>query len=536
MKSIYKILCMMITCGFLVAACDTDELHDLDINPQAVNEIDMNFLFTAAQLSAASGGSSGDNRFIDWRTNIGMCSYAIQHLANGGQGGIFPGDRYTHNSETSHAPFRWGYGDQLKNLADILQQTGPGGFAEGKNLNMREASRILRAWRFQRLTDFYGRIPYFEALKATAEDQIFFPQYDTQSAVYADLLRELDEASAALNASNPDEGFSAADLFFDGDITKWKRFGYSVMLRAAMRVSNVDQSLADTYVAKAIAGGVMASNDDNVWVPLDIGPSEWQNQNGISRAFFPGDGGQPSYLSNTLVDWLKGTDPNSAADDDPRLMILSGGIVDWSPSEYVVKDADPLNQKGMPNGQDQAGLDVIEGFPVVAADTYSRINFLLMQDDEPYMIMNYGEVELLLAEAAERGIGGASDAATHYENGVRASMQHFTPYDASLTVDDAAVDAYLATYPYGVTKPALEMIGEQLWVNGFLNWWESWSNWRRTGFPTLTPVNFPGNETNGTIPQRLRYPEFEIANPNFDAGKTTPDEYTTLVWWAGGAD
>ena len=86
------------------------------------------------------------------------------------------------------------------------------------------------------------------------------------------------------------------------------------------------------------------------------------------------------------------------------------------------------------------------------------------------------------------------------------------------------VTTYLATYPYNVAKPALEMIGDQYWVNHFLNWWEAWSNWRRTtgdpaspnGYPVLIPINYPGNVTGGKIPQRLKYPNAEVAgNPNF---------------------
>jgi hypothetical protein len=158
------------------------------------------------------------------------------------------------------------------------------------------------------------------------------------------------------------------------------------------------------------------------------------------------------------------------------------------------------------------------------------------------MLMNYGEVELLLAEASERSIGGLTPAGAkdHYEKGVKASMQMYTIYqdddDPSMTVSDAQVAAYLAAHPYGVEKPALEMIGEQLWVNHFLNWWEAWSEWRRTGFPRLVPTNYPGNVTGGKIPQRLRYPASEVGgNPNFSSGATTND-FITEVWWAGGPE
>jgi len=539
MKQLHKYFLTMILAVIFVAGCDTDSLHELNVSPQYVNELNLNFLFTSAQLGSASGGSAGDNRYIDWRTNIGMCSYAIQQLANAG-GGIAPGDKYTDNPETASAPFEFIYGDELNNLGAVLRQTSTGGYAEGKNLNLRQAARILRALLFHRLTDYYGSIPYSEALQGM--DKVYFPKYDKQKAIYADLLKELDEASAAISDANPDEGFAAADLYFEGDIAKWKKFGYSIMLRLAMRISNVDAATAGTYVGKAVAGGVFESNDDNVWVQMALAPSQWVNQNGISRAFYPGDGGQPTFLSKTFIEWLKGANLNDASDDDPRLMIFSGGIGDWVPPKWTPTTTDPLKQKGMPNGYDAPGLQVYEGAPkpVDQDATYSKINPVMLDNDEPYMIMNYAEVEFLMAEAAERNLGGLApgDALEHYEAGVKAAMQMYTPYDASLSVTDGEVTTYLATYPYaGTTQQKLEMIGEQMWASKFLNWWEAWSDWRRTGFPVLTPTSYPGNITGGTIPQRLKYPNAEVAgNPNFSAGATTPNLYTTKVWWAGGPE
>lgn len=514
--------------------CNRESLHNLNIDPQSGPTINLNFLFTSAQLGAASGGSAGDNRYIDWRTNIGMASTAIQQIAVT-EGIANAGDKYQHNPETSSAPFEFIYGDQLKYLAEILRQVAPGGFAEGQYPNMVQAARILRAFLFQRLTDYYGSIPYFEALKGKDN---FFPGYDKQKDIYADLLKELDEATAAFGAEDPADGFKAADLYYNGDVSKWKKWGYSIMLRMAMRLSNVDATTANTYVAKAIQGGVFTSNADNTIVPMAIGPSQWTDQNGLSRAFFPGDGGNQSYLSATLVDWLKGADAGSVADDDPRLMIFTAGKGVWTPGGFTPIDANPLTQKGMPNGKDQSQLNQIEGFTVNKDSVYSKINPSLLNLDEPYMLMNYGEVQLMLAEAAERSIGGLTPAGAkaYYDEGVKASMQMYTIYDPSFVVSDAAVANYLSTYAYGVSKPALTMIAEQYWANHFLNWWEAWSNWRRTGLPALIPTNYPGNVTNGTIPQRLMYPDAEAGgNPNFAAG-ASPNDYTTKVWWAGGPE
>jgi hypothetical protein len=538
MKYLRKLTYCTTIIGILVAGCNKDELKNLNINPQALSTIDVNFLFSSAQLGAASGGSQGDNRYIDWRTNIGMASTAIQELAATGDISN-TGDKYLHNPETSSAPFEFIYRD-IRSLGEIVKQTDKGGWAEGKNNNTRQAARILKAFLFHRLTDYYGSIPYFEAMQA--QQGVFFPKYDKQKDIYADLLKELDEATAAFTAPDPGDGFAAADLYYNGDIAKWKKWGYSLMLRLAMRVSNIDAGTANTYVAKAVAGGVFQSNADNVVVPMAEGPSQWTNQNGISRAFYPGDGGNMTFLSKTLIDFLKGSNTESVADDDPRLMIITGGIGIWSASNggtWQPTNTNPIDQKGMPNGQDLSMLKQIEGNNNLNPDsTYSKINPKLLDLAEPYMLMNYGEVELLLAEAAQRGIGGlnAGGAEAFYNEGVKASMQMYTIYDPSFVVTDAQVAAYLAAYPYNVAKPALEMIGQQLWVNHFLNWWEAWSEWRRTGFPVLVPTNYPGNVTGGTIPQRLRYPNAEAAgNPNFKTGASAND-YTTKVWWAGGPE
>jgi hypothetical protein len=544
MKHIIKFSLGALLVGILTVSCDTTALHDLNINPNAVNTINLNYFFTSAELGIASGGSRGDNRYIDWRTNIGMGAHAVQQFATTSSGLLVTGDKYIDSDpEINAAPFTYWLEDTGRSTAEILKQTATGGFAAGKNINLRQATRMLRAYNFARLTDMYGSVPYTEANLGISGN--FFPKYDKQKDIYADVLKELDESTATIDASNPDEGFAAADFVYNGDISKWKKWGYSVMLRCAMRLSNVDPATAATYVNKAIAGGVMASNDDNFIVDMAQGPSQWVNQNGISRAMHPDDGGQAivSFLSKTLIDFLKGTNPASTADDDPRLMIFSGGLINWISSGYTPYPGgmDPLNQKGMPNGKDQSMLDAANGGVAVDVQkTYSKMNPLLLDYNDPFMIMNFAEVEFLLAEAKERSIGtvpGTAD--TYYNAGVKAAMQMYTPWDPSFVVTDAQVAAYLVIYPYGgaAVSDRLQMIGQQKWASLFMDWYEAWTDWRRSGYPHLTPVVYPGNDTNGTIPTRLRYPVSEVSgNPNYLTGATQPDKINGILWWAGGPE
>ena len=69
----------------------------------------------------------------------------------------------------------------------------------------------------------------------------------------------------------------------------------------------------------------------------------------------------------------------------------------------------------------------------------------------------------------------------------------------------------------------------------FLNEYETFANWRRTGFPDLTPVDYPGNVTGGTIPRRMIYsPNESVTNEeNYNAAvaRQGADLLTTRVWW-----
>ena len=518
-------ICLMATM-LPLTSCDTDGLHELNVNPNARNTVNTNFLFTAAALSTACNGAGGDNWYTNWRTNVGTCAYAIQQLAQA-TGGIAQGDKYFENQEASQGVWDWYYNDQLKNLAEVIKQTGPGGFEEGKRPNTREASRILRVVNFHRLTDWFGNIPYSEANKGI--ELIYKPKYDDQQAIYADMLKELDEACTNISASNPDDGFAASDLIYKGDIAKWKKWGYTLMLRLAMRISNVDAATAATYVTKAAQGGVFTSNLDNAIIPMAI-PQVWNNQNGLVRAFV--DGSQPTTLSKTMIDKLKGPNTGSTADDDPRLMIISGGIAG---------NVDPLAQRGLPNGLDAGTLDAYTGIPSTSINaTFSSFNSKFLDRDEPYMMMNYAEAEFLLAEAKERGIGTVPGTAQeHYDAGVRAACKMYIIHDVSFVVSDAAVDTYLgqAHVAYsGTQAEKLEKIGTQLWISKFLNWWDAWSDWRRTGYPTLVPVNYPGNLTDGQIPRKLKLPSSEQTRnqENMAAGATNPDTQVGKVWWDGG--
>ncbi len=92
----------------------------------------------------------------------------------------------------------------------------------------------------------------------------------------------------------------------------------------------------------------------------------------------------------------------------------------------------------------------------------------------------------------------------------------------------------MAANPLDPSK-ALEQINTQYWVASFLNGPEAWANFRRSGFPALTPNPFPGKAITGTFIRRLTYPNSEISvnstNVKEAIGRQGADNLDTKVWW-----
>src|SRR6185436_17856924 len=172
--------------------------------------------------------------------------------------------------------------------------------------NLYNMVRIFQAYAFMILTDEYGSVPYFEG-GAGFTDLIFFPKYDPQDQVYTEINKELTEASGALNSSGTTE---AADVLYSGDIAKWKKFGYSLLLRAGMRLSKVDPNKAASTVQAAVAGGVILVNDENAYMRHD------NNFNQPIGVMLNGTEAANFYLAKPFVDQLKNT-------NDPRLPAIA---------------------------------------------------------------------------------------------------------------------------------------------------------------------------------------------------------------------
>ena len=497
MKFIKYIFLLVALCT-VQFSCD-DGFDEINTNPNAANEINPDFQFSYCQLT-----TSGE-RYENWRAVLIYSSVMIQHFAT--TCGYWNGDKYTYNAGYSSSLYDRNYTNTIKNMEDLLNTLRTTDGADQAKLAM---ARIWRVVTFHRMTDMYGDVPYSEAGKGFLEG-IDKPKFDPQSEIYADMLKELGEAVTQLNGT----GFGSADFLYGGDLDKWRKFGNSLMLRLGMRLSQVDPATAQAMISKAIAGGLMESYMDDAFITHTNGP-EGINMNGVGEVLdlVNGSGGDTCpRLSQTLVDWMTGT-------SDPRLDVLGVTPVNGGP------------HNGLPNGLD--ATTIVNNPTGTSTDDFSRINPAIVKVSSPMMFMTYAETQFLMAEAILRG-WASGDAATHYENGVRAAMKSWSHYGQD--IDDAAIDAYVAANPFDGT---MKQIGWQFWAATILNEYEAFSNWRRTGYPDLVPVNYPGNVTNGQIPLRLAISQGDatINDANWEEAKSRQglgDDFGSHlkvpVWW-----
>lgn len=506
---------ILIATLLLAAACEKDFV-DVNTDPYAVTDIDPALLFAGAQ-----------------RTHLGSWAAEhtiVQHFVNPYNQGATLGFNFNEDIDGVSNP-RWDqtYPGALRNLTQAVNLLG----ADTDRINLLSMIRIWKAYVVMGLVDSYGDVPYFEAGQAVSGG-IFYPTYDDDALIYADIEKEIREAVASLNSS---ADYVTADLFYGSNsenpsgsasaqVEKWKKLGNSLLLRLGMRYSKLDATKAASIVAEAVNGGVMTSNSDNAYVKYD-GTLYVQDENNNLRNF-----SYFYYAAEPFVDQLKST-------NDPRGKFILANFDDPAGvANDEAPDTELSNQFGVPVGiisTDLADPDKPYRGARKGGLNYSQMNvWIIASPAAPDFFVTYAQTSLLLAEAAFRGwIQG--DAKTYYENAIRANMETYSLYPNTTPITEAEITDYInhpsVAYNDG---DALELINTQYWVVNIRNGSEAYANFRRSGFPDLDP-NLSNNNLNGGFARRLSYPDYEASSnaENYAAAAAAigGDNLLSRVFW-----
>ncbi len=431
-------------------------------------------------------------------------------------GGGYAGDRYL--LDPNLIIFSWNLTytvnwPSLKLVLDQTEKTAP------------SANAIAKIWKvyiFHQEADFYGPIPYSQA----GLGLLSIP-YDSQESIYINFFSLLDSATTVLSATDPSERpFGTDDLIYHGDVTKWLKFANSLRLRLALRISSIDPAMAKEQAEKAVAGGVMAANDDNAFV--DVGPN---SINGLA-AEAPWENMR---MSASMESYLKGySDPRmpeyySPAQDDGQFHGVRNGL----PPNQI-----PLAVSA--NGTNLSNINSARWSDTTQATT-------------PLNVMYSAESYFLMAEGALNGWNMGNTAINLYNQGITISLQQWGITDPTAiqnylqnTSPPVAPNDYLhspavSNVPVKFAADAAtqrQQIITQKWLALFPDGIEAWAELRRTGYPVLYPVLQSDNPDVGTsdIIRRITFVAYEYQTNNTAVQAAIPllngpDKASTKVWW-----
>ena len=440
------------------------------------------------------------------------------------------------------------YYSALQNMNLIQDKINAATDKESMN-NVQAILNVLRAYKTFKVTDFFGDIPYIHAgLTYLGDGNLanYRPAYDSQKTIYIALLTDLKWAVDNIRTSgttakgNAYVSLGTEETFFGNDLTKWKKFANSLILRYALQMVENDPTTATPYITYALGQNLFIDNGSDVGI--------WPQNFGLDLSSHPwsvGSGGTGFIRISSTMWNLVADGTNTSQIFDPRAFIFAdtNAAGKWAPYTIGSSTADKNNP-----------YDYSSSTPNKNGCIFSPFNFYLVRDEHyiPELMMTAAETHFLKAEAYLRGIGVTQNTAT-------ANTEYIAGITASVTMwESIASHCNTTESPWATAQPQnyspselipllanpkiaftgdnianLKKIYAQEWLDNFRQPWLAFNLWRRTG---LTPVD-PAAVEDGSHATfyRLPYPQDEAVNNtvNYNSELTLIGTNSTniKVWW-----
>ena len=571
MKSILKKIAFIFLAILGFNSCsDFDEINE---NPNAFtsDEVSAKFFMTELQIQLYA-----PNRYPYWRAQLIHADRYAGHFTFGFNGSWWTDALgYDYNSGYTDAAYDWmsGYLGKLSGFINFVKEGG-----DLQNDKFYAIGLIMKGLYYQMYVDTFGMAPYTEAF----DPDNITPKYDELSTIYQGTIADLDEAMAIIgDAEVSGEGVELLtnnDLFFGGDMQKWKKLANTLKLRMALRAQGANgATFAEGAIAEALAAPLLTASDENALMEKDPDISQWANA-AYGDVWWNFGTGSNWNVGKTLIDYLRNN-------NDPRLTyyakpIDGGDVVLTQDAEGDSRNLFSKHSAFILQQLDDAGvtysstsgtktvdgvtIDTV-GISIAAGDYYvgqpTRLNgFIYSQVKEqlfsrpadivinpknqgkeifPEVVMTAAEGNFLQAEAIVKGLA-SGDAQSLYQEGIRQAM-------AMWDVPEGDISTFLGTEDMaqlnGSVDENLEKIAIQRWIVSYTDGFEAWAIVRDTGYPTELSegvsdfdIYAAGTTLNGAYPQRMRYGNgaYNTNGDNTNAALQVqgPDVQGTKLWWA----
>jgi hypothetical protein len=361
---------------------------------------------------------------------------------------------------------------------------------------------VMNAYTYQIMIDFYDKVPYDEAFQGDQSN--YTPIYNDGDYVYTKLIEQVNDALSKDFSASTNSAVTKSDFVFGGDLTKWKQFANTLMLKMYLRMVYAKPDVAKVGIEALYANG-------NGFLSSDAAMTQFIDAASKSNPLYEYNFRQLNVATNlrasaTFMSWLQ-------TNGDPRIDAYytpgSGG------------------QKAMNQGTFSLASSELDPASVSVA---------LVHATDPVYFISAAESYFLQAEALERFFAG-SGAKEAYEMGIEAAFAQ-----VRMATDGLYDLGQPYAYPTGDFEMKLEAIITQKWASlPGAHAFEAFFEKNRTGYPKTSPVfsdnsaYIPGQIvypaegiSSGQFPKRLMFPDIESTrNPN----TPTPVSFTTKVWW-----
>lgn len=524
-------LAVMIAC-----ASGCEDFLDINVDPNNPARVSVSQLLTAGEVAMVNSfgiGSPG----LSTPTSI-LVHQTVQ------RGSV---DAYSVTGEDYQIQTAWQnlYSGALQDLKVIIEQG-----TEENNLMYVGIAKILTAYTYSMMVDVWGDIPFTDALQAA---DMQFPNYDDDAAIYEQLFTMID--SGIEDLASEEGGLPGPDdVIYEGDIDKWRQFAKTLKLKLYNQVRLVQDVSAEVNALIAEGDLMEEGGDFELAYGTSVAPDD--RNPAFVLEYTPGN--RPSYISPYFYEIMTN---QSALNDvlsgisDPRVPYywfnqLTDPADAQNPTEYTDENGFVsiwFASQGVNQGWQQDRSQTVLGlYPIGGRYDDGEGGEVNLQGEVsgpgdvaqkllPYFSSLYIQAELMLEEP-----GVAGDPRELFEAAMYASLDKVNAIadeaGAPLIEEEDIVeyvDAVLARYDAADNTGKLELIMTEKWIASFGFAMDSYTDYRRTGFPIMFDPNsdpLPYTVTSRGYPVALAY-NSQSLNLNKNAPANQKVVTTDRIFW-----
>lgn len=463
--------------------------------------------------------------------------------------------RWVSNASSANWPWQCWYVNTAVNIQPMIDAA-----ARVDAWHYIGVGKIMKAWGFGTLADFYGMLPY----EQFDVDSVLTPRFDDGSLVQEKILMLLDEGIADLKKTQGPNApaLSKGDVLNKGNVDNWIRLAYGLKARFLNHL-NKKAGYNPQTVLDALALAPQSDAQSSIMQYEDETPNSRAAREALQYTNVAATARVTKLYMDYILNNYSGAPTGAANMVDPRLDSLVPSAFDAAGNKYRTVGVD-MNSEVPKSGPSSYTFDSKNGHytdknkdsiyiflrptphPSVAGRIQSTGTFYTRRGSKGLLLTN-AEMRFIEAEALFR-LNRKGEAHTAYKAGIRSHM-------SIMKIPPADIDAFLAST--SVIQDAAQLTLSHIMIQKFIAMSYSVENWvdlRRLNFCADAGGNY--NEATGVYkgwrrpthvqpepypaqtdwPRRFAIPSYEInfniqqvlsANPN----AANPTYINEPVWW-----